>query len=380
MERPPHFDFRDVLWAPAKALTGKKIFVMTFFLIVALGLYDLFTYLALAANGDNLSYVWGAYDFFPPLHLGLSSTVASIILAIGLALALLALMMGFFAISAIEIEEVRGYPFLSIAQSIRFAFRRLGQLFLSELTICLFIGAVVLLFLLVGLASRIPVLGEWIYALLFVFPGFVVALLTVAVIMVCMVSVILLPAAAAADRHGEVFTAILETFSTFLRQPVRWIGYTAYAAVAAKLSGFVYAYLSYRAVQFMVAAGGLGGGREHLTSLVSSGLGHLPTKSELVRETFNILPGVDWSFSVSRWTWSSGGHDPVGVVMAIMLFVVFASIWGYMFSVVATAQARAYVALRHVKDGYRIDQESSLFYEDEPVNPPIDDDSHEPQA
>jgi hypothetical protein len=373
MENPPHYDFRDILWAPAKALTGKKIFIMTAFLCTALAVYDAFTYLALAVGSDSLDYVWRAYGFFPPFGLSLDSTVGLILTVVGMALSLLFLMMGFFAISAIEIEEVRGYPFLSITAAAGFAWRRFKQIFLSQLTICVFVGVVILLFALVGLASRIPYVGEWIYAALFVIPGFVVSLLAVVVMMVCMVSVVLLPAAAAADRHGEVFTAILETFSTFLRQPVRWLGYTAYSVIAAKLSGFVYAYLSFRAVQLMVFAGGLTGGRERLTDLASAGLSHLPVNSELVRETFNIIPGIDWSFSISRWTWSSGAEGAVGYLMAVMLFLIFASIWGYMFAIIATAQARAYVALRFIKDDYRIDRESSLFYEDEPVNPPLDE-------
>ena len=373
MEKPPHFDFRDVLWAPAKALTGKKIFIMTAFLCTALAVYNIFTYGALAVGSDSLDYVWGAYGFFPPLGLGLDSTAGWILMTIGLGLSLLSLMMGFFAISAIEIEEVRGYPFLSITAAAGFAWRRFKQVFLSQLTILAFVGVVILLFALVGLASRIPYIGQWIYAVLFVMPGFVVSLLAVVVIMVCGVSVVLLPAAAAADRHGEVFTAILETFSTFLRQPVRWLGYTIYSVVAAKLSGFVYAYLSFRAVQLMVVAGGLTGGQQRLTDLVSAGLSHLPVDSDLVRETFNVLPGVDWSFAISHWTWSAGGAGAVGYLMAVMLFLIFASIWGYMFAIIATAQARAYVALRYIKDGYRIDNESSLFYQDEPVNPPLDE-------
>ena len=64
----------------------------------------------------------------------------------------------------------------------------------------------------------------------------------------------------AADRAGETFTAILETFSTVIRQPVRWLSYTAYALVAGKVASFVYAYFCFRAVQFIGWSAGLGGG------------------------------------------------------------------------------------------------------------------------
>lgn len=373
MERPPKFNFTDVLWAPGKALSGKKITVMTTFLILALAVWDIFTYLALAIDGQRLSYIWAVWNFFPLNWFAIHSIVAQLIWAVGWALSLLTLMMGFLAVSAINLEEIRGYPFLGLGSAIRFAFRRLGQLFLSELTLVLFIAIVVVAFAILGLISRIPVVGEWIYALGFVFPGFVVAILTIFVIAITQISVLLLPATAAADRQGETFTAIIETFSTVLRHPLRWLGYTGYSLVSAKLAGFVFAYFCYRAVQFMVASSGLLGGRERLTELVGSGLAHLPVGSQLVRDTFNIFPGIDWSFSVSSWAWSTYSGSAASYVMAAMLFIIFASIWGYMLAILATAQARGYVVIRYLKDGYNITDEDSLFYTDEPVNPPIEE-------
>ncbi|MFH1687625.1 MAG: hypothetical protein ABIE70_08915 [bacterium] len=372
MERPPHYDFRDVLWAPGKALSPKKIAVMTGFLLLALAVYDLFCYLALAAQGENLSYVWNVYGFFPLQLFPLDSPIALGAYALGLVAGILCLMMGFLGVAVINFEEMRGYPFTSITTAIKFAFRRAGQLFLSELTIGLFVLFVVLLYALLGLVSRIPFIGEWIYALGFAFPGFLIAALVIVVGLVAQVSILLMPAAAAANKTGETFDAILETFSTAVRQPARWMSYTVYSVVAAKVCGFVYAYFSFRAVQFMVWTSGIGGGRERLEGLVSGGLSHLPTNADLVTQTFNIWPGVDWSFSISRWTWNTGSDAAVGYVMALMLFLIFASVWGYMLATLATAQARGYVALRYIKDRYQIDQEDSQFYTDEPINPPIE--------
>ncbi|MCK4302408.1 MAG: hypothetical protein KAW91_06515 [candidate division Zixibacteria bacterium] len=370
MERPLYYDFRDVLRAPMRAFSIRKISVMTLFVCLALVSYDVFTYIALAIEGENPGYVWSVYGLFPFLVISFDSTVAAVIFGLGIVLAQLMLMMGFFAVSAINIEEVRGHYFLTFPDAVRFAFRRLPQMFYAELAIALLVGFVILMFFLLGLVTRIPFAGEWLYALFFVFPGFFVALLTVFVILVWQVSLILLPAVAAAERQGESFAAILETFSTIIRQPLRWLGYTAYSLVAAKLCGFVYAYFCFRAVEFMTYAAGLGGGRERVTDLVRSGLSHLPANSDFVRATFNIFPGIDWSFSVYRWT-RGGGDEAVGYLMAFMLFLVFASVIGYMLATVATAQARGYVVIRYIKDTYRISEEASLFFTDEPVNPPI---------
>lgn len=371
MEATPHFGFRDVLIAPAKALSAKKIFVMTFFLCVGLLVYDLFTYLAVALEGERLSSFYLVYGLAPLAHLTFSNWLAWLLYAIGVAGAVLTLMLGFFGVSAINIEEVRGNRFFSVGGAVKFSLRRFSQLFLSEVAITLFVGFIILLAFLLGLITRIPYLGEWVYALFFVIPNFIIALFTVFIIFVMVVSVVLLPAVAAAERHGETFTAILETFSTIIRQPVRWLLYTLYALVVAKVCGFVYAYFCYRAVQFLTYSASLGAGGK-VWRLLKSGVSHLPVNSPLVKETFNIFPGIDWSFSVSAWA-RGGGNEAVGYLMAVMLFLIFASIIGYMLATIATAQARGYVALRYIKDTYKVPDEDPLFFEEEHVNPPVDE-------
>ena len=371
MERPPHYDFRDVLWAPARAFSAKKILVMTWFLCLALVCYDVFTYAAAGIEGENLRQVYSVWGFFPFYVASYDSAVAATVFGIGIAAAVLLIMLGFFGVAAINIEELRGNRFFSAVGAIRFALGRFTQIFLSEFAIVLFVGFVVLLFVLFGVITRIPYLGEWLYGLFFVVPAFIIAICTVFIIFVFNVSVVLLPATAAAERNGECFTAILETFSTVIRRPLHWAGYTAYAVIAGKVCAFVYAYFCYRAVQFTAVAAGFGGG-SRLTDLIRSGLSHLPANSDFVRTAFNIFPGIDWSFSISQWT-RGGSDDAAGYLMAVMLFLIFASIIGYLLATVATAQARGYVAIRYRKDGYSIPDESPMFFTDEPVNPPLDD-------
>jgi len=369
MERPPHYDYRDVLWAPAKALTAKRILTMTVFIGVAFVLFDAFVYLALAFEGENLKFVWGAYNIFPFVNFHLESLAASAVYAIGALAALLALMLGFLAVAEMDMEQIRGNRFLTFQEATQFALSRLGQMLVSEITIVAFLVFVAVVFALMGLISRIPFVGEWLYALFFAVPGFIVAILSVFTIAVLSVSVLLLPAVAAAERKGEAFGAILETFSTVIRQPWRWLGYTAYSLVAAKVCGFIYAYFCYRAVQFSVFFGKFGGG-DRVEGLVRSGLSHLPANSQLVRDMFNIFPGIDFGFTIAPWLYG-GSAEPVGYVMSFMILLIFMSIFGYIGSVLATAQSRAYMVIRFVKDDYRIHDESPLFFNEEPVNPVI---------
>jgi len=297
---------------------------------------------------------------------------ARISFGVGGVLAVLSVMMGFFAVAAINIENIRGNRFFSNIAALKFAFKRFKQILISELAIVIFILFIIFLFFLVGLISRVPYIGEWLFVLFFALPNFIIAILTVFIIFIFTLSFLLLPAVAAAERHGESFSVILETFSTVIRQPARWFGYTLYSLVVAKICSFIYAYFVYRSVQFIGWSAGLGGG-ENITRLIKSGLSHLPVNTDLVEEMFNVFPGVDFSFSLDHWV-SLGGDSAVGYVMSFMLFLIFATIIGYFLAIVASAQARAFVVIRKIKDDYKIADEESLFYKDEHINPEIDED------
>jgi hypothetical protein len=370
MEPSPQYNFRDVLWAPARALSAKQILVMTASLVGALAVYDLFTYLAWAVEGENVGRVFAIYGFFPFRLFTFAGVFPKLVFGAGIALAVFGLMLGFLAVAAINVEAVRGNRFFSARQAIRFALSRFKQLFLAEVSIVLFVLLIILLFVLLGLVTRLPVIGEWIYVLLFAIPNFVIALLSVFIVFVFTLTVLLLPAVAAAERKGETFTAILETFSTMILQPFRWAGYTVYSFVMAKVCGFIFAYFAYRAVQFLIWSASLGGG-DRINQLAESGLAHLPSRATLVRETFNVFPGVHFGVDVSMLA-GYPSREAVVYAMSVMLFLVFASILGYMLAIVAAAQARGYVALRFIKDGYSIAAEEPLFFTDEPVNDEVD--------
>lgn len=369
LETKPRYDFRDVLSAPARALSAKQILVMTLSLLLALTLYDMLYYLAVAIDAQNLSATFNVYGFFPFTMPRFEALVARAVFYSGVAAAVLAVMLGFFAVAAINIESIRGNRFFSSVGSLKFAASRFWQLFLSELSIAAFVGFIIFLFALLGLVSRIPIAGEWLFVILFALPNFIIALLSVFIISVFTLTILLLPAVAAAEREGESFGVIVETFSTIIRQPLRWAGYTAYSLVAAKLAGFVYAYFAYRAVEFMVFSASIGGGRR-IADLVNSGLAHLPVRSEFAQEMFNVFPGVSFGVEIQPMLRSSS-DSPVSYAMAVMLFLCFLSILGYMGAVLASAQARGYVAIRQIKDGYSIADESPMFFTDEHVNPKI---------
>ena len=370
MKESLHYNIRDILAIPHRALSAKRILSMTFFLCIGVMLYSLFTYLALAVDGEPLKTYWAIYGLLPFALFKINNIFAGLIYAIGIFTLLLSMMLGFFAVSAIEIEQIRGNRFFRISQAIKFSFQRLGQLFFSELAIVLFILFIIVLYAILGLITSIPFIGEWIFALTFIIPGFVVALFTVFIILVLIISLILLPAVTSAEKKKESFNTIIMTFSTIVRQPSRWFSYTVYSVIAAKFASYVYAYFCYRAIQFSIWSVSLTAG-DKPESLIKAGLSHLPIKSDIVKETLSVFPGVDWGVSLNKWAYSSS-NDAAGYLMAGMLFLIFASIIGYAFSIIATGQARAYTIIRYIKDDYKISDEPPLF-EDNSVTSPEKD-------
>ncbi len=373
MEHPPRFDFRDVLSAPARALSAKQILVMTCFLCLAVGVYDLGYYLSLAIDGQSLGSTYSVYGLLPFAGVNAGSVGAQVLYAGGIAASVFALMLGFFAVAAINIEAIRGNRFFSASGAARFAFRRARQILLSELAIVGAVAVIVALFMLLGLFTRIPVVGDLLYSILFLIPNFVIALFTVFVVLILVISILLTPAVSAAERNNESFTSIVETFSTIIRQPFHWLGFTLYSVVAAKLCSFVYAYFAYRTIQFLLWSTSLGGG-ENVWTLARSGLSHLPMRAEFARQVFNVFPGLSWGFSIPNLPYLPT-HSFAGHILAIMLFLVFASIIGYALAIVAAAQARGYVVIRYLKDTYKISDEKPLFFQEEHINPPIDDET-----
>jgi len=368
------FSYNDIafLSVPARALKPKKLFLGAFFLLIALLLYDVFTYLAFLAEDKSFCDVWAAHGFFPLKLFCFDSFLATFLYYyLGFLFTGLALMTGFTAIAIIDIEDLRGNPFMSFKQALKFSLGRFKQNLLAILTIAIFILFIILLLFLVGLITRIPVIGEFIYSLFFFFPSFVVSILVMIVIFTGSLSLLILPAATAADRLGETFNSLLELFLTVTRQPVRWILLTAYSLVTAKVCSFIFAYFSYRAVQFMAYASELGGGAK-IDNIIASGMAHLPWNSPLVTFADNIFPGLCFGFDLSCLTTGNPGN-PAGYLMAVMLFLIFLLIWGYIISVIATGQAYAIAIIKARRDGYKISDEKPLFFEEEYINPPIDD-------
>jgi len=370
------FSFREIAAAPAKALELKKIFIGGLSLLVALAFYDGFVYLAVAVDGLTVRSFFSSHSFFPFSDIRFVTLSARALFSVGVLLGLYVILHGFLAIALISIEEFRGNRLCSARDGLRFSLSRWKQTSLALASIGLF-----LLFLLafnggLGLLARLPWIGPTLYSVLFVVPGFLVALFTVVVALIFVLALLILPAATAADRVGESFTSIVETFSTFLRQPFRWFGYTAFSFGAAKVCVWLLAGLSALSLKSFVWISGLTGGYA-VQATFGGGARMLPLRGRLVDFTTALWPGlkvagIEISFNITRWS-KGGGEGVASLLMAVALVIIFACVWGYGLSILATSQAVAYVIIRKLRDDYDITAEDPQFLEPEWINPPLNE-------
>lgn len=371
------FSFRGIVAVPAKALELKKVFIGALALLAALVIYNLLTYLAVLVDGLSVGSTFDRHSFFPFDSINFVSIQAKVIFILGIAAGAGALMTGSLAIGIINIEELRGNRLYGARQALRFAYSRAANMFFALLALALFVLIVSALLSLLGLLARIPFVGESIFSVLFVLPGFVSAILVTLVIVIFFLSFLTLPASAAADRVGETFTAILESFSTLIRQPFRWFGYTLYTLAAGKFCVWILALFSLLTIKFLGSVTALTGA-EAVSRTIAGGAKLLPLKSWFAAFTFDLWPKLDgligFNPGVDVTRLGKGGQETFAAyLMAISLLLIFAYIWGYGVSIIATGQAYIYVILRKFRDDYDITAEDPLFMEEEWINPPLDE-------
>ncbi len=369
MKEPFPHDIRAVLAAPGKALSLKKIFAASVFLLAGYIAYLFFTYLALLYDGVSFAYIWQSYGLFPLRMFAFDAAIASIIRAIGLGLAGFCLSLAIMSNAVIHFEELRGDFFFSASAAIRFTIGRIPTLFLGNLSLVFFVGIISLLAFLVGLVGRIPGLGETLIGIFYVIPIFITLVFTVFIIFVAVVGVLLLPVVIAAQKEKEVFDSLLQLFSVIIKEPIRFFWYLALSSVLAKLASFVMAYLFFRTIQFsrvlLIAGGGA-----RVERLFNSAYALLPLDSPLLSFLTNIFPGIVFGFGFNRWAYVA--DKPLGAVfLAISFCFLFVLILGYAVAVLSAGLARGYAVIRRMKDDYMIVDEKPLYSRLDEANPPF---------
>ncbi len=348
---------RAILNAPVGALSPKQITLATVGLTVGYLVWWSIGYVALLVDGQPIGPAWRVFGWLPYAPTVLTHGYAQLVWGIGVVAGVICVMTGQTGVAVVQAELLRGNPFCSLRQAGRFA---LGRFWVNAglvISLGLFLAVMAVIYALFGLLVRLPWIGDWLFALVLFLPLTIVAVLLLAVTGITVKATLVGPVVIAADRDGSVFAAIVESFASVLRRPLRWGVTTIYLLLAGKLAAYVYAVVLLVAVWGMSEVMGIGdGGR--VSYLLSTALSAVPSEHVIVRFWLTPLPGLPGEVPLAAAPVVAA--STVTPVVVVALAILFGSVVGYALSVVTVGQTWLMAAI--TKDAIDRDLSSEPSY------------------
>lgn len=353
-----HFNYKDLFRSLRLGLSAKKIWVMFIGLVVGLGLYAGFAYLAWLVAGHDLLTVWENFRLLPFAEPALYPFpwYSWATYGIGVLLFAATALLAGTAVSKITYEQLRGDEFYESREAWRFAFRHAPSVLASPLLVLGFVALIVVAGLLLSLLGAVPFFGE-IFVGLMALPAVAASLFTVYLLIILLCSLLLAPAVVGASR-SDTFDTLFEVFSCANEQPGRLAWYLGTVAVLSQLGSFLLGLA-------MSAAGRIGHlvlrtfMGQNVTDLLANGAFYIKVTLP------DWWPGpLYWLFRASSRAWGTPelylpgeyvaglgwAHDTGAVLVAIALYVVALVVAAYGCSIWYSGTTLAYTVLAQKKD------------------------------
>lgn len=337
------FDVRDIPAAARYGLSARKLWIYVKAMLFGWACLFIFVNLGYLAAGASLSHVWDGGRLLPlPEGVFWESVPAVILLAVGLLLALIAMLRGSLKVARIAFEQTRGDDFYSGKDAEAFAKEHFKPVLITPLVLLVGIALAVLGGLILGLIATIPGGVGPVIAGIAAVPAWGLALLVVLGIVAFLASFCLVPAIVASTK-GDTFESLFELFSTVTSQPWRLVLY-GLVSLAVRLTGLVvFAAFSAAALKFVSLTMSPFTGGDIFYDSVASGLRVLAPA--VVGAGSTIFSPVGAVASGPAWTGAGG------VFCAISGVLVFLTVASYWLSSCTSGWTLIYLALRHRKDG-----------------------------
>lgn len=342
-----HFDVRDIFRAPRLALSGKKILIFLFGLISGWIVYWILTYLALALAGNSFSTAWSQFGLYPCLYAaGCGPWYAQLVYWIGIIFWFLTINLSCTAVARVTYKQLKGDEFYSSGDAWKYVKKHWHPVVFTSLSIILIIAFFVVMAAIFGLIGKIPYLGEFLFALPYLF-YFFGSVFTVYTLVVLVTSFIYTPAIVSAyeeDTMGSVFQSYSLTWS----QPWRIILYHLVLLPISYLGIYLFGLFwfgGYKLVNLVMGADWALGMGDKLSNIVGFA-------SNIVFPSFCSSAGCcNWCclFPVA------GSEIPVvqsiaGVIVAVFLFILFASVIAYGLSIISVGETLMFVIFKKKSD------------------------------
>ena len=358
-----HFDFRDLLTAPRRALKAKKIWTHLVGLTVGYGAYLILTYMAFGIDGRSFSVTWDHFGLYPVfcLHSSTFSSIGSwVIYAIGLLIWLMITLVAATVVARTTFKELKGEPFYTSRMGLAFTKRHWRTVIFSPLVAVLIILFFMTLALVMALVGKLPFLGEFIFVGLY--PLYLLgALFVLYTAVVLGVSILYIPAITAVWEEDAVGTTF-QVYTVAWNQSWRMLVYSTLLAALALFSIFAYGWVlttGYTFINWVFGASWLMGAKlgailawaEKITfSGYSSLFCYIPGH---VIPLTALAANIDLA-DISLW------QKLIGSVLAVLLLFIYGSGFAFGLSIISVGNTLAFLIYK-----FRTENEDLLERKDE---------------
>ncbi len=352
------FCFHDLITAPRKAFSFKRIGAIGFFMFMALAVYNLLNWLAawvsavsFQEGSTRLGLWWMKFGILPDFRALNFPWYGQILEYMGFVLAFFLLMLGIYAASRVTFEELKGNFFFGTVDAIKSAFNNWKKVVFSPVLILFLAAAIIIGGLVEALIFKIPYFGE-------IFNSFIMFLIipfTLIVLFIGIVGIISLrfTAPIAAVIEDDFFEVVYQLFSSVSSQPARLIGYSIYNSLQAIVGFFIWLWSLYQGFQifykvFAIVAG------DKIFALVNNAYYY-------IQKLFPQWQMIDSSplFAPLQWIATPSWQKPLSVsatmdfasyALTFILFLMLLAGVAYYFSILSVGDTLAYLIIRYKKD------------------------------
>ena len=244
-----YFDIRDIFRSPRLALSGKKIWIFLRANISGYLVYFIFNYLGLMLMGQSIKYIWATQGLYPCLYLFELTWYSALLFWISIIYWLINLLFAATGVSRVTYKQLKGDEFYSAKESRDYAKKHCYAIIFSPISILLIILFFIFLATIFSFFSKIPYLGEFLFALPYLIYLFG-SLFTIYTIIVLFVSIIYTPAIVGSLEEDTIGT-VFNTYSIAWGQPWRIIFYNIILIPLIYIAHTIFGYAIYSGFKFM---------------------------------------------------------------------------------------------------------------------------------
>ncbi len=342
-----HFDVRDIFRAPRMALSGKKIMIFLFGLISGWLAYWILAYIALGLAGYGFSTVWAKFGLYPCLYaFGHSPWYAQAVYWIGILIWFFAINLSCTAVARITYKQLKGDEFYSTGDAWKYVKKHWHPVIFTSISVIMIIAFFVIMAVIFGLVGKIPFIGEFLFALPYLF-YFFGSVFTVYTLVVLVISFVYTPAIVSAYEE-DTMGAVFQSYSLTWSQPWRIVFYHVVLLPISYLGVYLFGlfwYGGYRLINLVMGADwalGMGAKLANIIGYASNAVFPSFCSGTGCCSFCGLFPTAAADIPVVQ--------SIAGVIVAIFLFILFTSILAYGLSILSVGETLMFVIFKKKSD------------------------------